>query len=172
MTHPAQKDGDPVSEPRLSSRPKTLSELLGEKNSDQQAKKRKRGCPRFDDRRTEVARVEMRAMLESGDWSTATGIHLVVFFEFLHAEVYGVAPLEVDAKVRFLATGAAIRLVEKFFESDFGACASFMIWKWKREAASLKWRRESGRDPGRPIGWRLQFSPVLVTEYRMHGEKR
>ena len=172
MTHPAQKDGDPVSEPRLSSRPKTLSELLGEKKGDQQAPKRKRGCPRYDDRRTEAARVEMRTMLETGEWSPATGIHLVVFFEFLHHEVYGIAPLEVDSKVRFLAVGAATKLVEKFFGNDFGACASFMIWKWKREESSQKWRRENGRDLGRPIGWRLQFSPVLVTEYRMHGEKR
>jgi hypothetical protein len=171
MTFPAKESEEHASETRLSSRPKTLTELLEEKKPDP-AKKRRRGPPRLDDRRTEAARVDMRRMLETGDWSEANGIHLVVFFEFLHAEVYGVAPLEVDAKVRFLATGAATKLVEKFFENDFGACASFMIWKWKREESSQKWRRENGRDPGRPIGWRLQFSPVLVTEYRMHGEKR
>ena len=168
MSAQAKRADDLPSGVRMIRGAKTLSDLLGEKEP---VTKKRRRAPRASDAKVEVARREMEGFAASGEWDTATGLHLVMLFEFLHAEVYGVAPLDLDAKNRFLASRLAGALVEKFFDDDFGKCVSFMRWKWKREQESIKWREQNGREPGRPIGWRLQFSPVLVTEYRIHGER-
>lgn len=169
MSDPAEKVPD--GRHARSSGVKTLSDILREREPVPGEKKRRRQ-PRASDAKVAQARVEMETFAASGDWDAAKGLHLVMLFEFLHAEVYGVDPLDLDAKSRFLAARLADGFVAKFFDADYGECVRFMRWKWLREKESVKWRAANGRDPGRPIGWRLQFSPVLVTEYRMHGERK
>lgn len=124
----------------------------------------------MSDARTAAAREKMNEMAASGDWAGADGLHLVALYEMAHREVYGVEPLELDAKARFLAVGAATRLTEKFFDGDYAGAVSFMRWTWHREQEREKWRRANGRD-GQRIGWRLQFSAAMVSDYRLAGER-
>lgn len=120
--------------------------------------------------KAEKARGQVREMCGSGDWSGAVGLHLVALYEFLHREVYGVEPLELDARAWFLAQGTAGRMVERYFGGDCGACVSFVRWAWRREQEREEWRRRNNRD-GQRIGWRLMFSAALVSDYRVHGKR-
>jgi hypothetical protein len=114
----------------------------------------------------EKAREQMRAMAESADWSAATGTHLVALYEWLHQEVYGVATAELDAKSWAYAAQMAGKMVVDCFGGDYGAAVVFLRWAWKREQRTEAWRRENNK-PGRRIGWRLNFSGTLVTDYRL-----
>jgi len=167
MNIPAPKDDDERgSGPRIVRGAKTLSELVDAKV----AAKKRRGPPKLSGERVETARAEVATYAASGEWDAATPLHLVLFYESRHAEVYGTPPLELDAKARFLAVGAAKSVVEKYFDGDVARAAHFVFWVWQREQERETWRRANGRDGGR-IGWRLQFSASLVSDYRVHGER-
>ena len=122
-------------------------------------------------RTIEKARTGMHAMAESGDWGGATGAHLVALYEWIHEQVYGVAPGELDGKTWAIARQAAGRMVEQQFGGDYGAAVVFMRWAWKREQRSEQWRRETGKE-GRRIGWRLQFHGALITDYKVDAARR
>lgn len=113
------------------------------------------------------ARMQMRAMRESRDWSGATPIHLVALYEWFHMTVYEVEVSELAAvKECAAAVAAAARLLRDQFRDDVTSMASFMRWLWLREEEREQWRR-SKRVGGKRIGWRLQFSASLVTEWRV-----
>ncbi len=116
------------------------------------------------------ARAQTEAMLQSGDWGPALGRHFVSLFMMLHEKVYGVEALEMDSRACFQAAGMAAKLQKDHFEGDPGATARFIIWVWEKERADEKWRRENRRDPGRRIGYRLQFGPYKVADYRRQLE--
>jgi len=153
---------DPPSGVRLVRGAKTLSEFVAER-----AKPHRLSA----EAKLAAARADMKRMAESGEWDGAGGLHLVVLYEFLHREVYGVEALELDAKTRRMATSAAKSLTEKFFGGDYGATVSFMRWAWQREQGREEWRRANGREGGR-LGWPLQFSARLVSDYRLDGERK
>jgi hypothetical protein len=118
------------------------------------------------------ARLEVEQMGASGDWQRADALHLVLLYAELHRQVYGADALEVvAAKALALAAKAARNLVESYFEGDYGAAVSFMRWAWRRELEREEWRRANNREGGR-LGWRLQFSPSLVSDYRVSGQRR
>lgn len=101
---------------------------------------------------------EMLVMKGSGDWSEATGRHFVALYEFFHERVYGTAPLEMDGPARFYASSIAAGFLKRWFDDQPGEMARFMAWVWDRE--------NSNKQSTRRIGYRLQFSPNLITDYR------
>ena len=116
------------------------------------------------------AREQMDAFAAAGDWSQASGTHLVALYEWAHKAVYEVDPL-LDAKTWALAAAAANRMVAEHFEGDYGKAVVFLHWVWRREGETEKWRRENGRD-GRVIGWRLQFAHgALITDYKVAAKR-
>lgn len=116
------------------------------------------------------AREEMPLMARSGDWGDATGLHLTALYEFMHREVYGVEPLELDKRAWASCSKVAANCVQKFFEGEMGQCVAFLRWVWGREIEREAWRKQNGRDGAR-IGWRVQWSAALVSDYRVHGRR-
>jgi hypothetical protein len=53
------------------------------------------------------------------------------------------------------------------FGADPERMAIFMSWTWTRERKQQVWREANGREGGRRLGWALQFSRGLVTDYRV-----
>lgn len=119
----------------------------------------------------ERAREGMERMTASGDWSEAVGAHLVALYEWLFLQVYGVATAELDPKNRAIASAMAGRFVHEHFADDYGAAVMFMKWTWKREQGREQWARENGKERGR-VGWRLQWSGSIVTDYRVDCARR
>lgn len=113
---------------------------------------------------------EANRMRESRDWTGARPKHLVALYEQLHRHVYGVPASELRGKVITAARLMAARLLEREFGGDVERMVSFIAWSWKRE----KRAHARGGEDRRRMGWRLQFSPSLVTDYRVHlaGERR
>jgi hypothetical protein len=122
-----------------------------------------------DQRRRAI--VEMDAMAESGDWSAAKGHHLVALYAWCHNAVYGVEPLELDSRAWAIAGTCATRMVEQHFDQDPGKAIEFMRWAWDREREREEWRRANGRS-GRRIGWQLQFSGSLITDWKLDIARR
>jgi hypothetical protein len=139
---------------------KTLTEFMG-------AHPRPRRYVPLEEQITN-AKDEMPRMARAGDWGDATGMHMVALYSFMHLEVYGIEPLELDKKAWASGAKHALRCCEKFFGADYGALAEFMRWCWKREIERETWRKANHRDGGR-LGWRYQFSASLVSDYRVHG---
>lgn len=104
--------------------------------------------------------------LEVGDWTPATPIHLVALYLWCHHTVYGVIAGEVQGKEYAIAAKTAKDFLQIQFEGDINKCVSFIRWTWKREEEREQWRR-SNNQQGKRIGWRLQFSPSLVTDYKL-----
>ena len=104
----------------------------------------------------------------SREWDTAFSQDLVGLYSLLHERVYGVIPDELDGPAYFAAVAAAARTcttlggAEKVFE--------FIRWTWKREDQREQKRRDENSGGGR-IGWRLQFSPAMITDYRVAQER-
>lgn len=117
------------------------------------------------------AREQARAMAQSGEWSDATSSHFVALYEYFHTVVYEVAPAELSVAREWAnAAAAAARLLHAQFADDPAAMASFMRWVWRKEQETETWRRANKRS-GRSIGWRLQFSEMLVTQWRIDGRR-
>lgn len=108
----------------------------------------------------------------SGDWSAATGATLVGLYAYCHREVYGVAPLELDQQAALRAAAKhALDFVVTHFEADFDAAVEFVKWSWMREKGREQWAAREGKERGR-MGWRLQFSTRLLTDYRVDMSRR
>jgi hypothetical protein len=119
-----------------------------------------------------AAREEMRAMGERGDWSGATGAHLVALYEWLHEEVYGAPTSELSVRrLRGIAVSVAGAFVKREFGGDPERAVEFLRWAWTREQEREAWRRANDRS-GKKIGWRLAFSGELATEYRVDVARR
>lgn len=118
----------------------------------------------------ERARRESAEMMRSGDWSEAMGRHFLALYLVLHARVYGVeAGLTEDEY--FEGATAAAKLLEGEFDEDPGALVRFVAWTWEREREREEWRRKNGKGGG-SVGWRLQFSGRLLTDYRLALRRR
>jgi hypothetical protein len=117
-------------------------------------------------RETEVAVQAVR----SGDWSGARPLTFVALHAWLHERVYGV-PYSPTPDDRLNASRAAGRMLKADFRGDAAEMAAFMRWCWRREREREEWRRQNGRSGG-SIGWRLQFGPHLLTDYRIDLQRQ
>lgn len=115
---------------------------------------------------------EARARIAEEAWEGATAGVLVALYGLFHERVYGAWPTELDApKVWSLAAMAAARWQRDEFGGDARRTVVCMLWFWMREEGREKWRRENGRD-GQRIGWRLQFSGAVASDYRVSLARR
>lgn len=110
---------------------------------------------------------EVANFLRSQDWATATPGHLVALYAWCHAQTYRVEPAELeDGREHALACVHVRRFVDQQFGGKVEPAVDFLKWAWRREGERERWRVENGKAGGR-IGWRLQFSPSLMTDYKI-----
>lgn len=129
----------------------------------EQAKKAKR---REASKGADDVRVEVKVMIESGDWTGASPRHLVALYELMHALVYEVVPTMTNRE-RSIAVAQAGGQVRYQFDGDIAQAIEFVRWAWQREAEREEWRRRSGRQGGR-LDWRRLFSSSgVLTDYRV-----
>lgn len=135
---------------------------------------RPKGQHRTANRAMAKAQAEMTAMKDSSapdNWARAEGRHFVCLFDHCHVQVYG-APSEVrDGRQFSAAASSASAFLRAQFGGDAQTMAEFVRWVWQREIGREKWRRENGREGGR-IGWRLQFSAGMVTDWRVDRARK
>lgn len=111
-----------------------------------------------------------KAAMKTGDWSGANGTTLVALVCVLHFNIYGVE-LEMSPRERFIAARTAGLMLKREFGDDLQKMILFLRWTWRREREREEWRRKNGRDGG-SIGWRLQFGPHLLTDYRLAAARK
>lgn len=110
---------------------------------------------------------EARSMLARRNFGCLTTNHLVALYRLCHLEVYGVDASELeDGRAWALAAIEAARLCGREFGGKPEAAVTFVRWVWRREAEREAWRRENGKSGGR-IGWKFQFGPVLITDWKI-----
>lgn len=110
---------------------------------------------------------EVQNRIRTGDWKGAGPQHLVALYRECHAQVYRVRPLELDDGREFaFASLEAGRMLGRDFGGSVERAIEFVRWTWTREREREEWRIREGKS-GSSIGWRLQFSAKLVTQYRV-----
>jgi len=150
----------PSFEVESQTRAKTLDEFVGDKKT----RRREPGVDKLSRAHLIAEADEMR---KSGDYDDLRAGHMVALYVLCHHRVYGVYPAELDSPKTFgLARFAAARLLKQHLRDDPKLAARFIQWTWVREEGREKWRRQNGREGAR-VGWALQFSAGLVTEYRV-----
>lgn len=117
----------------------------------------------------EAARKEAERYAEARAWSTAAGRQFVGLYSLLHERVYGVRPDELDSPAFFAAVAAAERAIRTLGIPD--KVFEFVRWTWRREEAREQKRRDQSDGNAFRIGWRLQFSPSMVTDFRVAQER-
>jgi hypothetical protein len=109
-------------------------------------------------------------MMNTGDWSAATGADFVAAYHVLHCKVYGL-PSDMNSRDRKKAQFVAARMIKENFDGDPGEMAAFLRWTWHREADRERWRRENHREGSR-ITWYAQFSSRLLTDYKVNNVRK
>lgn len=113
------------------------------------------------------ARLEVKRMMDSGEWDECGARHLVALYDMMHEKCYGVAPAELGPAERFNAAMMASGFVKREFDNDYVKAANYMHWAWTKEINDEKWRRANARLNARRIGVRLMFGGALLTDYRV-----
>lgn len=155
---------------RSSASPKTLDDWANETVTGK-PKGEKRNTKSIATAQFDRARVEVEAMMKSGEWEGTSARHLVALYALMHERVYGVAAAELGPKERYTSCLRAGTLVKREFGGDYVEAVEFMRWAWTREKSREKWRRENGKDGGR-IGPGLMFGGALLTDYRLAMARR
>ena len=116
----------------------------------------------------EQAVLDARARAQSGDWTAAGAKAIVGLYAWCHKATYGEEPLELRDDGPFSGAARTVsKMLGEHFADDVEAMAAFVKWTWMREQA----RRGAGRGTSR-IGWRLQFSGAMLTDYRVEQRSR
>jgi len=124
--------------------------------------------------KTTIKRVseEIHKFIEVGDWKPASPYHLIALVAFCHESVYGIADSELQNPQRFGLAGHVCKtFVEREFNNDITQAVVFIKWSWDRERKRESWRVQNGK-AGFRLGWRLQFSDSLLTDYRLDQRRR
>lgn len=111
---------------------------------------------------------ETTTMREANDWTVSRPRHFVALYFQLHRHVYGIEPGELRGKAWTAACLMAARTFTNDFTGDTARFVAFIVWAWKRE----KKAHAKGIEDRRRMGWRLQFSSTLVTDYRLYLAQR
>ena len=120
----------------------------------------------------EVAVDDASRRAESGDWEGAKGSSFIGLYALCHRMVYGILPCELQELGCFRAAAKQAALVaHTAFGDDPSEMAEFVRWAWEREKARAKWARSQHFDRNR-MGWRMQFSRGLETDYRVAKAQR
>lgn len=104
----------------------------------------------------------------SQDWSDAKPRDIVGLYAMCHEAVYGVEPEELKQRAEMrAAVGMASRLLRNCFDDEIAELIDFMRWVWAKEKKKIDWMKEKNYPVVKRIGYRLQFSAGLVTDYRV-----
>lgn len=108
----------------------------------------------------------------SGDWARAKGATLVGLYAWCHRRVYGadVEELRVAAAFKEATRVAAKLLHECGDDPDF--VAEMIRWTWEREKRAESTARHRGDTRDFRVTWRYQFSPKMLTSYRVELSRR
>lgn len=132
---------------------------------------RKRGAKQHLDP-IDVALADAKRRAASGDWDAASGATFVGLYALCHSMVYGVTPDELRNTVTMRAAArAAKNLLHSTFVDDGEQMAQFVRWCWEREKRKHEWARSRGVERLR-LGVKFQFSPAMVTDYRVECASR
>jgi hypothetical protein len=86
--------------------------------------------------------------------------------------IYGVVPSELLEQQSFRAAArAAAKAMHELFDDDATAVAAFVRWAWEVEKRKNTWAQSKSIDRRR-LGWRVQFSRALETDYRIYLKQR
>lgn len=108
--------------------------------------------------------LEVTEIHTSREWHRAQPRHFVALYAWLHEQVYGVKPVELE-KEWAGAVSAARALLKNEFAEDPTRMMTFMQWVWALERIAEKKRDASNTFR---IGWKWQFvSRALVSNYRV-----
>lgn len=148
--------------------PSSASHVVSFDEWASRAPRRKKGLRSTGKDEVLVALDEADRMRRDGSWDGARPRHLVALYVQLHMHVYKVPPAELRGKEWTAACLMASRLLAREFSGDASRLVEFISWTWRRE------RRAHAKGDGgrRRMGWRLQFSPSLVTDYRVELSRR
>lgn len=109
---------------------------------------------------------ERDSRINNRDWAGAMPEVFVALYVSLHSEVYKVAPtFKPGEKGR--AVDAAKEALREHFGGDGDGLADYMRWVWSRQAAEEKKRRAGAKDGSFRVTWKYQWSPTLITDYRV-----
>lgn len=134
--------------------------------------KKRKSSPSVDKKRRDKYMAEMNAMREEGEWENFRAGHLVALFAACHQHLYGVMPSEAESSKDFaLAMFAANRMLKADFQGDSTKMVEFIRWSWNRESGREKWRRNNSNGGGR-LGWRMQFSSSLMSDYKVDAVRK
>lgn len=135
-------------------------------------KERTKAKPDVPKKKRQQYAEEAERMRQDADWSQAENGHLVALYIACHEHCYGVRPTELDSGKEFAQARFAVdRLAKKEFRGSRQELVAFMRWAWAREEGREKWRRREGREGGR-LGWRIQFSSSLISDFLLDRERR
>jgi len=137
-----------------------LAALMADHTSGRSREQRRSPSPLASALRVVEARIR-----DGGGWTNAR--ELVGLYAWCHRSVYKVLPVELEAQNEFSAAArAATSMLHAHFDDDMDAAVAFVKWAWQREKGRADWARREKKDRNR-MGWRLQFSPRHVTDYRV-----
>lgn len=134
-----------------------------------QAPKKRKGLRGAGKNEIGTSLEEVGEMRAKGEWKSARPRHFVALYWQLHQHVYKLAPAELRGREWTAACLAAKRMIDVDFQGDLDRFVEFIVWTWRREKY-LNAKDESGTR--RRLGWRLQFSPSLATDYRLHLQRQ
>lgn len=115
----------------------------------------------------DLALREAERRARDGDWSGCNGRALVGLYAHCHRLVYRVPADDLQAEAAMTtASRRASKLMREHAGGNGELMARFVKWTWERE--------QNRRHRSMRIGWRLQFSPGLFTEFRVvvAGDRR
>jgi len=119
----------------------------------------------------EAAMIDAEKRSASGDWDGVGGATLVGLYAVCHRMVYGVPPADLAERASFArAAKIAAGCMHKHFADDRDAVVEFVRWSWVREEGREQWAARNGQTRNR-LGFLLQFSPSLVTDYRVDQQR-
>lgn len=108
----------------------------------------------------------------TGEWADANGATFVGLYALCHRMIYGIVPTELYRNGDFqIACRMARRTLHELFRDDGDDMAAFVKWCWEREKRRNSWAQASGYDRNR-LSPRTQFSPTLLTDYRIAASKQ
>lgn len=113
--------------------------------------------------RFEELLVKTNEMKEAQQWEVFEPKHFVALYCLLHHHVYGVMPNEVRQHYA-MASRKAGDMLEQEFGGERKRMVDFMRWVWSRE---INRNKKRDQDNDFRIGWRLQFAPTYVSDYRV-----
>lgn len=148
---------------RLPPRPREPAPAA-EAPSEKRPAKRRRASKGQNSRLREAVELarDRIALPRLGDWAKSGPEAFVGLYALMHEHVYGVFPDEL-AGDWMPAVSTARRCLDQSFLGNGEQMNAFMRWVWRRQNA----RRRSSEPGDFRIGWRYQFSPKLVTDWRV-----